>query len=251
MSSLLSSTDQQLLFELIMACHADTPDNFDLFVYPKLRELLPHDMFAHGSVNSRNGHLRQYVNTSFPEEYLRQHKNAEGWVECNMLEKWIKLQRPVYFEQKSSRHAAVKKSLVAPFCEFNLRNIVIHGVIDAAKTAGSCYAFAGLTDDWSQRSAIILRIVTPHLHAAITFRAAALHARTTAAIDESDTTLTSRELSVLRQLSEGKSNIEIGTSLAISVCTVRAHLQNITRKLDASNRVHAITRAVRLGLIHL
>jgi two-component system NarL family response regulator len=63
--------------------------------------------------------------------------------------------------------------------------------------------------------------------------------------------LTSRELDVLRLLVEGRSNTEIGAALLIAEGTVRAHLNSIFQKLDAQDRTHAATIAIRRGLIRL
>ncbi len=60
--------------------------------------------------------------------------------------------------------------------------------------------------------------------------------------------LTKRELQVLRHLALGLSNKEIGQSLAISVETVKEHVQNILRKLDATDRTQVAVWAVRQGL---
>jgi two-component system NarL family response regulator len=63
--------------------------------------------------------------------------------------------------------------------------------------------------------------------------------------------LTARELEVLRLVVEGQSNKEIGAALAIAEGTVRAHLNSIFQKLDALDRTHAVTIAVRRGLVRL
>jgi len=57
--------------------------------------------------------------------------------------------------------------------------------------------------------------------------------------------LTSRESEVLRWLSCGKSNREIGEILAISPRTVNKHLEQIFVKLGVENRAAAAARAVR------
>jgi two-component system, NarL family, response regulator len=62
-------------------------------------------------------------------------------------------------------------------------------------------------------------------------------------------TLTSRELSVLRLVAAGKTNRQIGTELFLSAETVKAHLENIFRKLEASDRTHAVAVAMRQGLL--
>ncbi|TWT49145.1 Transcriptional regulatory protein DegU [Rubripirellula amarantea] len=61
--------------------------------------------------------------------------------------------------------------------------------------------------------------------------------------------LTSREAQVLRHIALGLSNKEIARSLAISVETVKEHVQNILRKIGANDRTDAAVRAVKLGLI--
>ncbi|WP_168563755.1 response regulator transcription factor [Crateriforma spongiae] len=61
--------------------------------------------------------------------------------------------------------------------------------------------------------------------------------------------LTSREAQVLRHMGFGLSNREIANSLRISVETVKEHVQNVLRKLNASDRTAAAVRAVREGLV--
>ncbi len=62
--------------------------------------------------------------------------------------------------------------------------------------------------------------------------------------------LSLRETQVLRWLALGKSTTLIADILAISVCTVRAHVRSILIKLHASNIHHAIALAFAKGLLH-
>ena len=61
--------------------------------------------------------------------------------------------------------------------------------------------------------------------------------------------LTNREQEILRWIGNGKSNPDIATILNISPFTVKAHAKNVIIKLDATNRVHAVAKALCLGLI--
>ncbi|KAA1259253.1 Response regulator protein VraR [Rubripirellula obstinata] len=61
--------------------------------------------------------------------------------------------------------------------------------------------------------------------------------------------LTGREAQVLRHVALGLSNKEISKSLGISVETVKEHVQNVLRKIQATDRTDAAVRAIRLGLI--
>ncbi len=61
--------------------------------------------------------------------------------------------------------------------------------------------------------------------------------------------LTERELQVLRGMSEGKSNAEIGRDLFVSEDTVKTHARRLFKKLGARDRAHAVASAFRAGLV--
>ncbi|ALV08688.1 HD domain-containing phosphohydrolase [Roseateles depolymerans] len=61
--------------------------------------------------------------------------------------------------------------------------------------------------------------------------------------------LTDREIQVLRRIACGDSNKEAARVLSISPSTVRAHLENIFRKLECTTRAAATLKAVTLRLI--
>lgn len=61
--------------------------------------------------------------------------------------------------------------------------------------------------------------------------------------------LTQREREVLRLLSDGLSNEEIGKELFISPETVRTHIRKAMEKLDADTRTQAVATALRQSLI--
>lgn len=61
-------------------------------------------------------------------------------------------------------------------------------------------------------------------------------------------TLSPRELDILRAIAQGASNKEIGRDLGIAETTVKIHVQHVLRKLDVSSRVHAAVIATENGL---
>jgi LuxR family maltose regulon positive regulatory protein len=61
--------------------------------------------------------------------------------------------------------------------------------------------------------------------------------------------LSERELEVLGLVAAGKSNVEIASSLFVSLSTVKTHINNLYRKLGARSRTQAIARARELDLI--
>jgi DNA-binding NarL/FixJ family response regulator len=61
--------------------------------------------------------------------------------------------------------------------------------------------------------------------------------------------LTAREIDILRLVAMGKTNKEIGSQLFISLDTVKGHLEAVYRKLNVSDRAHAVAVAIRNGLV--
>src|SRR5215208_4493349 len=61
--------------------------------------------------------------------------------------------------------------------------------------------------------------------------------------------LSERELEVLTLVAAGKSNRRIAADLFVSVGTVKTHINNLYRKLDAHSRTQAVARARELKLL--
>ncbi len=61
--------------------------------------------------------------------------------------------------------------------------------------------------------------------------------------------LSGRELEVLALIAAGRSNQEIANKLFVSVTTVKTHVNNLYRKLDARSRIQAVARAREMGLL--
>jgi DNA-binding NarL/FixJ family response regulator len=61
--------------------------------------------------------------------------------------------------------------------------------------------------------------------------------------------LTEREQQVLRGMSRGRSNAEIGRELYLSEDTIKTHARRLFRKLGAADRAQAVAVGFRLGLV--
>jgi two-component system, NarL family, response regulator len=67
----------------------------------------------------------------------------------------------------------------------------------------------------------------------------------------SDQQLTRREMDVLKAVTTGKSNKEVGVVFDISEATVKVHMTHILGKLKVTGRTEAINVAVKRGLVHM
>jgi len=125
-----------------------------------------------------------------------------------------------------------------------------HGTHDADGLARGFYAFLCAAGTLGPRHAYLARLVTPFLHDAW------VRAEVNGRVHCSDgpgpgetPKVTLREQEILRWVSLGKSNYEIGTILDISPLTVKNHVQKILRKLDVVNRAQAVGKALELRIL--
>jgi DNA-binding NarL/FixJ family response regulator len=63
--------------------------------------------------------------------------------------------------------------------------------------------------------------------------------------------LTPREVEVLSCVAQGLANKDIAERLGTASGTIKMHVQKILEKLDAADRTHAVTIAIRRGILHL
>jgi DNA-binding NarL/FixJ family response regulator len=66
-----------------------------------------------------------------------------------------------------------------------------------------------------------------------------------------DDALSEREIEVLRQVAAGNANKSVADHLGISEETVKAHMKSILSKLGANDRTHAVTIALKRGIIDI
>ena len=110
-------------------------------------------------------------------------------------------------------------------------------------------SFGGLVDMEGARAKVAAArpalVATGHLFMAAYDRIAHLGNST----EEELIRLTPREWECLRLTAQGCREEEVATLIRIGATTVRFHLDNVVRKLGASNRLHAVARAAQLGML--
>lgn len=66
-----------------------------------------------------------------------------------------------------------------------------------------------------------------------------------------DDALTDREIEVLREVAAGNANKIVAIRLKVSEETIKAHMKSILSKLGANDRTHAVTIALKRGIIEI
>ena len=89
---------------------------------------------------------------------------------------------------------------------------------------------------------------TPPLQEKVASLQANMGSRQTRSLDNPGG-LTEREIEVLKLISGGMTDREIGEELFISIKTVGNHVSNILNKTDSSNRTEAATFAARNDIV--
>lgn len=230
--------DSTLLKAFLNTCHG-TSDVAGLKddIYPYLEKIFPHKMFSCGAVKVADHRVSNFINLSFPSGYVENTKV----VVCPALTRWLETGKPVHLDSSSSFFAAADDAWRYNFKKYKIKNLSVYGVLDLNKKNAHYFAFGDI-DKWTEREESLLKFLVPQLYCALT-KMNSQKARVSSKV------LTRREREVLRWISKGKSNAEVANLLYISPWTVKIHVSNLMTKLEASNRSHAITRALELDLL--
>ncbi|SFM77914.1 helix-turn-helix transcriptional regulator [Marinobacter zhejiangensis] len=233
----MESNDPHSITDFVQACHtvSSLPD-FRSTIYDQLQRLIPHAMFAFGTVCLSNLILKQSLNINFPNEYLGPNVSQT----CPEIRQWVREERPLYVAQGQGHSNTAAASSLA---RYKIRNLAVHGVTELNRRQACLFLFGGV-DVFRDEVENKLQLLIPHLYFAL------------AKIGDFDRApgrglLTKREAEILEWICIGKSNSEIGMILGISPWTVKVHVSKTIEKLNASNRCHAIAIAMHQGLIEV
>jgi len=180
--------------------------------------------------------------------FTHQYRQALGAVSKNEVKKKVV---PEILESDTAREK-IWKSLVG--CEANISQETL--AMDALKIGLDVGARVGAKEIFLRQDPTILELIIrsaskrPTVYLEELARAAAqrMNAKNNqnAALTQP---LTKREIDVLRSLATGKPITAIGKTLHISHNTMKTHLRNIYRKLSASGREEAVSKAQTLFII--
>ena len=123
---------------------------------------------------------------------------------------------------------------------FNGVGIPLHGA--RSELAGAGVAFSNKNDKFDNPLHIAeLGMITRYFHSAY----CALDKKVLPVPE-----LTKREKEVLQFMAIGKTNAEIATIFSCSLPTIKFHVKNIFEKLNTENRMLAVVKALRFGLVY-
>ena len=180
------------------------------------------------------------VNISYPSELLALY-NEHEWHKIDPLHKENFTQFNLQYWSDTFRKHGTPKTMESVFYDFGIKEGYAHGVRNNYGNKGSIFCFAGKTLKKEKRTEIILELVVPHLHQALS--------RFVNQRDLCNIKMSPRESEILQWIKQGKSTWDISIIMHISERTVKFHVGNIMKKLGASTRTHAVAIAMEQGLM--
>ena len=222
--------------------------HFFLWAQGQLQSLLPHDVLicVHGILPRFEFAATRYTRSPIVEQEFAEMCNARTGLVSRVIAEWHRNWQEPWLAHAEDGHAATDPDIEALIDRYRLSNIACHGMQAISGSANSCFIFAGMPQPPGRRQRYLLELLLPHLYAAfVRTLAGGQHVPR----GPLQCVLTGREVEILRWVSDGKSNLQIGRSLRISPLTVKNHVQNILRKLDVQNRAQAVSKAINLRLI--
>jgi DNA-binding CsgD family transcriptional regulator len=210
----------------------------------KVKDLVCAEYGVCGLGETDSGRLKRVlkiINVDYPVEWLTKYA-AEGLYDIDPVIRYnYSFLRPhMWKEAISVFHDEPNIKFMNLASEFGLRHGVASGISKDDNRA-SIFSFSSGNDNFRPHHKDILDILTPHIHQALTRVCEIRH------MDGKP--LSGREKEVLNWMKEGKTNWEISVILGISERTVKFHVQNITGKLNAVNKAHAVAIAMDSGLV--
>jgi len=222
---------------------------FQFFAWTQghLQTLLPHGVLVCGLPRGAgSGMFFDYFhNVPLATQVLSRLCHPRDGVATAMLEAWqAEGSEPLLIEEECRK----RSGLSAQLRELGLGTSLVHGIPFDQSSAGAhgFFAFVSLRAAPGPREFLLASIIVPMIFS--TYCRALVRDRAPVTMVESkgDGSLSEREIQILHWVREGKSNHEIGIVLSISPLTVKNHIQRILKKLSASNRTQAVSKALMM-----
>ena len=247
----LSMTDSAALVAAITDAIA-VRRRFQFFAWTQghLQALLPHGLLVCGLPRGTGtGMFFDYFhNVPLPTQALSRMCHPRDGVAVAMLETWRAAGGDPLVVQYGQ---AATADLYRQLQELGLGTTIAHGIPFEQSNVGAhgFFAFVSLRNAPGARETQIASMAVPHVFS--TYCRALSRDRTPIMVSEApgEGALSEREVEILHWVREGKSNHEIGMVLSISPLTVKNHVQRILKKLQASNRTQAVSKAMALRLL--
>ena len=214
--------------------------------------LVPHEILVCGMSGSRDPGMHMYFFSSsryFNQDQFTAVCHPETGLMRHMITHWDSHGQPCLIG-KHGHSATCNPAWLALLEAHELRNAAVHGMRGADGTIKSFFCFSRVKEPFPARLDYILHVLTPFLDATLS-RVLAQEERDGYLKIRSKVAVTGREMEILSQLREGRTNLEIAALLGISPHTVKNHVRKIMQKLGVQSRAQATVKAIQMGVLKI
>jgi len=236
---------ERLLMTIESSLRVRNATGFFLWTQGALQGLVPHDIMicVAGGGAWRGLQIRHFSGCRyFEQRHFEAACFGANALVPTLMREWETTGQPRFLLPGTMDAESAKRLM-----ELELRNLIAHGVRGVEPQSGGFVCFSRTTLDATERTVRILDLLLPCIHATycrVLFEDAILPARA-----NPNVLVTAREVEILYLIKDGKSTGDIAQHLRLSPFTVRNHVKNIFRKLNARSRSHAVAQAISQGIL--
>lgn len=244
-----------LVSAIVAAAQVRRRYQFFVWTQAQLQEILPHRILVCGVARANGASIffDHFYNTPVQPSTLARLCHPRQGIVAELADKWRVGGCEPMLVVRGDGFDSVSR-LGNELHGLELGDAVIHGIPSEHHVSGAhaLVAVVALPQLPGLRERRVLQTLTPSIFGAYCRALMRDEPSLTAqavASTTSDSGLSDRETEILRWVRDGKSNQEIGAILSISPLTVKNHMQRILRKLQASNRTQAVSKAISMKLL--
>jgi transcriptional regulator EpsA len=247
----LEGEDQDRLIAIVnSSLRVSTEQQFFNWAQCELQYLMPHEVLMCAIWSEVDPNPRFYTFSSNPEfkkEEFSELCQSEDSLLLQMIARARKSGNGCIISQEMTA-GDFDQAWVKMLQRYALDNIVAHGLCSSDGQMKSHFYFSGVSEKLSARLLYVLEELLPILDSTLA-RIVTNKPATTEVTSTETASLGAREIQIINLIKVGKTNQVIADELFISPLTVKNHVQNILKKLNAKTRGHAVARAIDLGLL--
>ncbi len=244
---------ESLMLNLDAALRVHARHHFFAWTQGLLQNLIRHELLVCALRNAEpmSFHVDSFATSPVEPAFFSDMFRRDTSVVPHLIKTWEDNDfRPVICQMGSGSPYA-GSALARELNQIGTSILLAHGTFDVFGRLASFFAFACQSEAIGSKQPYLAELVVPFLHPAWVRTQVNRPAESASASAPAAGLLTSREQEILKWIHMGKSNIEIGTILAISPLTVKNHVQKILRKLNVQNRTQAVGKALSLRILSI
>ena len=245
---MLSRREANALLEIIDAGLRSGSEEDVRRLVLRLQDLIPFEfaLCALSGTSYSSVEPHRIINVSYPVLWLENYI-SEGFDRIDPILAEHRIRFDLQYWSDSSKKHGGHKQFVACAEAYGLKEGYSHGLKTEKGNMASLFSFGARSMKRLPRTCHILRRIVPHLHQALLRVVASLETRRRMP----DPGFTPREREVLKWVIDGKTAWEISKILSVSERTVKFHVQNIMRRVQATNRAQAVAICMENGFIDI